>query len=182
MRNSASCLGRSVAFSAIVLLPFDALAISPNLKTPEPVIFLADNLDEKDQLGWCIDTLGRGFSEQLQVHSCKPQGGDVQFYYETVSGNIVSAEFEGKCVTLANKSHEKIPFGLLNCEVGNTAQVFSYDAASMEFHPEDNESLCLTASAESRSAGPFMSRDLQFKPCAAVASELRQWIVKGVGP
>ena len=55
----------------------------PELQTPEPVIYLADNIDEQDALGWCIDTLGRGWSEQLQTHSCKPQGGDVQFAYDS---------------------------------------------------------------------------------------------------
>ncbi|MEP3045222.1 MAG: hypothetical protein ABJL55_04815 [Roseibium sp.] len=46
-----------------------AQAEPPVLQTPAPVIFLADNMDEKDDLGWCIDTLGRGFGERLQTHS-----------------------------------------------------------------------------------------------------------------
>lgn len=47
--------------------------------TPAPVIHLADNLDEADGLGWCIDTVGRGFNTALQVHSCKPQGATCSF-------------------------------------------------------------------------------------------------------
>lgn len=181
MRNSNFYLVALATVLVALLFCKQVLADAPNLQTPDPVIFLADNLDEKDQLGWCIDTLGRGFSEQLQVHSCKPQGGDVQFYYDTASGQIASAEFEGKCATLANMSNEKVPFGLLDCEAGNSDQAFVYNSESMEFHPRGEEELCLVAGAESRSAGPFMSRDLQLQSCASVASELRQWIVKGSG-
>ncbi|WP_159020052.1 hypothetical protein [Algibacter sp. L3A6] len=54
---------------------------APIIQTPAPLIHLADNLDEQDELGWCIDTQGNGFAENLHAHSCKPDGGDVQFYY-----------------------------------------------------------------------------------------------------
>lgn len=37
-----------------------AFAEAPALKNKAPFIYLADNLDEDKQLGWCIDTLGRG--------------------------------------------------------------------------------------------------------------------------
>ena len=52
-------------------------AAPPELQTPAPVIYLADNLDEQDKLGWCIDTVGQGLSDRLHAHSCKPHGGDV---------------------------------------------------------------------------------------------------------
>ncbi|MEP2802439.1 MAG: RICIN domain-containing protein [Alphaproteobacteria bacterium] len=161
------------------LLSESARATPPNLQTPGPVIYLVDNLDEKNQLGWCIDTLGRGFSEQLQVHSCKPQGGDVQFYHDPASGHIASAEFEGKCATLIGSSDINVPFGLHDCKASNKDQAFVYDPESKEFHPSYDEKLCLAAGAESRTAGPFMSRDLQLQPCMSVASKLRRWIVKG---
>ena len=67
----------------------------PILQTPSPVIYLADNLDEKDQLGYCIDTRGRGFNEELHAHSCKPRGGDVQFSYNKETLQICSVEFTG---------------------------------------------------------------------------------------
>ncbi len=35
----------------------------PLIQTEGPIIHLADNLDEPDQLGWCIDTEGRDFSD-----------------------------------------------------------------------------------------------------------------------
>ena len=85
-----------------LILPFAVQADPPAIRTPAPVIYLADNLDEQDKLGWCIDTKGRGFSEFLHVHSCKPHGGDVQFLYDQKLGQIRSAEFSGKCVTLTS--------------------------------------------------------------------------------
>lgn len=49
---------------------------------------LSDNLDEPNGYGFCIDTYGRGQSDLLQTHSCKPHeanddggGSDVRFKY-----------------------------------------------------------------------------------------------------
>ena len=44
----------------------------PQFRTPLPVIYLEDNLDEKDDLGYCIDPVGRVFVEKLHAHLCKP--------------------------------------------------------------------------------------------------------------
>ena len=38
------------------LVTASAIAAPPVLQTPEPVIYLADNIDEQEELGWCIDT------------------------------------------------------------------------------------------------------------------------------
>ena len=62
-----------VCLHAVFLLmlcsPMAAYSAPPDLKTPTPVIYLADNLDEQDNLGFCIDTVGRGFAERLHAHS-----------------------------------------------------------------------------------------------------------------
>ena len=42
--------------SLVYMLTLSSNAAPPALQTPEPAIYLADNLDEKDNLGWCIDT------------------------------------------------------------------------------------------------------------------------------
>ena len=148
------------------------------MQTPSPVIYLAENLDEPDNLGWCIDTLGRGFSEQLQTHSCKPQGGDVQFSYNEETRQIMSAEFPGKCADLNLPAAAGVSFDLLDCS-SSSEQKFVYSAASMEFMPEAEQSLCITAGAASRSAGPFVSRTLELAPCASTDLALKQWVVKG---
>lgn len=166
------------ALAVVALGAAPVWAEAPDLKTPEPVIYLADNLDEKDGLGWCIDTLGRGFSEQLQVHSCKPQGGDVQFSYDPQSQQIRSVEFDGKCATLSAPEDAAVPFGLLDCAADDPAQKFSYRAEAGQFSPADQPELCLTAGEASRSAGPFMSRSLILASCADTPEALTHWMVR----
>lgn len=99
---------------AILTLPFAGFAEdAPNPNGP--VIHLADNLGEADGLGWCIDTLGRGLAETLQIHSCKPQGGDTQFRYDAEAQQIQSVAFKGKCVVLRDADNTAAPFGLFDC-------------------------------------------------------------------
>ncbi len=167
----------TLLLSSLVTLSVNAAP--PELQTPEPVIYLADNIDEKDELGWCIDTLGRGWSEQLQTHSCKPQGGDVQFSYNKETRQIASVEFPGKCATLHESAAAGVSFDLLDCSSTSTEQLFMYNAETSEFMPEGDQSLCIAAGAESRSAGPFMARDLELAPCASTDAKLKQWVVKG---
>lgn len=165
--------------SLLLLVAAWAIAAPPELQTPEPVIYLADNIDEQEALGWCIDTLGRGWSEQLHTHSCKPEGGDVQFAYDSEARRIVSVEFPGKCATLNESADAEVAFDLLDCAATSAAQSFIYDAESLEFTPESDRDLCLAAGAESRTAGPYMARDLELAPCATTEAALKQWIVKG---
>ncbi len=165
----------------VLLLPvaMSVGAAPPELQTPGPVIYLADNIDEQDELGWCIDTLGRGWSEQLQVHSCKPQGGDVQFAYDGETRRIMSVEFPGKCATLNESTSAGVAFDLLDCSPEAAAQSFIHDPETLEFTPESDHSLCIAAGGESRVAGPYMARDLVLAPCASTDAALKQWVVKG---
>ena len=149
----------------------------PNVQTPAPVIYLSDNLDEKDGLGFCIDTVGRGFGEQLHAHSCKPRGGDVQFAYDARSNRIMSAAFAGKCATLTAPAAPGVTLGLVDCSDDAAEQAFVYDSSAKEFRPVGSQSLCLAVGAESRSAGPFMSRSLLLASCAMTDPWLRQWSV-----
>ena len=165
--------------SLLLLVAAWAIAAPPELQTPEPVIYLADNIDEQEGLGWCIDTLGRGWSEQLHTHSCKPDGGDVQFAYDSEARRIVSVEFPGKCATLNESADAEVAFDLLDCAATSAAQSFNYDAEALEFTLEGDRALCLAAGAESRTAGPYMARDLELAPCATTEAALKQWIVKG---
>ena len=154
-------------------------AATPNVQTPAPVIYLQDNLDENANLGWCIDTVGRGFAEQIHAHSCKPRGGDVQFSFSADSGNIESVEFVGKCLTVIESGGAMVAFGLLDCIAQKQTQQFSYDTDSMQFHPGDDTSLCMVVGESSRKAGPFMSRDLMIAECADTDSTLSKWVIKG---
>ena len=158
----------------------DAAADAPDIRTDGPIIHLQDNLDEKDRLGWCIDTVGRGRSDSLQVHSCKPapaRDRDVTFTYDPDSGQIRSAAYAGLCATLNEPGGER-RFGLVECDAGDAAQAFDYDEADRRLSPRGQDGQCLAAGGDSASAGPFMSRTLVLAPCDETAPELRSWVIR----
>ena len=161
-------LGVSIAIVAHV-----ANAAPPDLQTPSPVIYLADNLDEPDRLGWCIDTQGRGLSDRLHAHSCKPRGGDVQFSFDSGSGQIRSVAFEGLCASYTGS----LPLGLVDCEQSDE-QAFVYDEATRTLRPKGNQETCLAVGDQSRSAGPFKSRALEVATCAETDDLLKTWIIR----
>ena len=172
---------KRILFLAVAMLwsaQLNAHAAPPDLKTPEPVIYLADNLDEKDNLGWCIDTVGRGLSERLHAHSCKPRGGDVQFRYNDDTRQIMSATYIGKCATLSTEATEGASFGLVDCDNSSPLQLFNYDRQTFEFRPQENEKLCLAVGSASRTAGPFMSRNLILALVRSTETKYKQWRIK----
>lgn len=164
----------AVLIGLLSLVTSFAFAESPDLRTPSPVIFLADNLDEADQLGWCIDTVGRGFAESLHAHSCKPRGGDVQFSYDSEAMQISSFPYRGKCMELVSLQE---PLGLLDC-ADKAAQRFEFADENGRIHPDDRPDLCLTVGEASRSAGPYMSRGLGFQTCEDGLAERQIWVFK----
>ena len=183
-----------LASTLILFLVFSySSAEEPTIQTPKPVIHLADNLDEKDNLGWCIDTVGRGFAERLHAHSCKPRGGDVQFSYNIETLNILSVPYENKCVTIENtiqttdesKSTDSDSIDptnntelmLLDCVADDVSQHFIYDTETLSFHPQNNLELCLSVGDVSRSAGPYMSRNLQLDICSETDASFWQWVI-----
>ena len=167
-----------LATAALLVAVTAASAAPPDLRTPAPVIHLADNLDEADNLGWCIDTIGRGLSDRLHAHSCKPRGGDVQFRFAETTGQIVSVAFEEKCMANLHPEDPTEPLGLVDCDASASAQWFTYDPDSMTIRPSEDETRCLSVGADSRSAGPFMSRNLRFSECSEAHIRFQQWVVR----
>ena len=170
----------ATALALASVLPTAAFAAAPDIRTEGPVIHLADNLDEKDNLGWCIDTLGRGRSDSLQAHSCKPGGSsglDVTFTYEAASGQIRSAAYDDQCATL-NPEGADPRFGLVDCDADDAAQAFDYDAETGRLSPRGQGEQCVVVGAASISAGPYMSRVLDLADCEATPAELRSWVVR----
>ncbi|CTQ51807.1 Ricin-type beta-trefoil lectin domain protein [Roseibium album] len=164
-----------VVWGAASFLTLPAFAEAPDLKTPAPVIYLADNLDEADKLGWCIDTQGRGFGENLHAHSCKPQGGDVQFSFDEETSQIRSVAFDDKCMELIAPGDPKIAFGLRDCIGNSTQQQFEFDRSNGHISPIGQSGSCVGVGGTSRRAGPFLSRDLLLMSCATAAPELIGW-------
>ena len=168
--------------------PVSPAANAPIIQTNPPFIILKDNLDEKDKLGWCIDTKGRGFTEELHAHSCKPTNkdasfvfdDDVLFRYDDVSGQIRSATYANKCAQILAEGGE-VDFGLLDCDGQNTKQRFDYNADRFEFHPRGQSDQCIAAGEASAAAGPYMSRALVLVSCENTAPELSQWTIVSDG-
>ena len=167
---------------AATLVSVYTSAAPPMLQASGPIIYLADNLDEENGLGWCIDTIGPGFSETLHSRACSADDGDIEgrdfsFTYDPASGRIAAVTFDGKCVT-ANTEGTGPAVGLFDCEPENPAQMFVYDAEEMTFHPGGNESICVTAVTESVDHGMFQSRALSIQACNEVDVTLRQWSIE----
>jgi hypothetical protein len=172
----------NLAFAALIVLgqsiPFSAHAEAPSLQTDGHVIHLADNLNEEASLGWCIDTEGRGLSDQLHAHSCKPEGDDVLFTYAAETGMIASATYDGLCMAYNDPENADNPFGLVSCDEGDPAQQFVYDDASMEMRLASDPAQCVTVAEIIDDAGPYQSRDLILAPCGALEASFKQWVIR----
>lgn len=150
---------------------------APLIQTPAPLIHLADNLDEQDRLGWCIDTRGNGFNENLHTHSCKASGGDVQFIYNEETLQICSVEFTGYCVEMSGGPIEGMSLSLVESNTDSPDQRFVYNESSGEFNPEEDTSLCIAAGNTSAVAGIYMSRSLTLEISSETEESLKKWII-----
>ena len=103
----------------------------------------------------------------------------MQFAYDSEARRIVSVEFPGKCATFNESASAGVSFDLLDCSSVSAIQSFIYDTETLEFTLEGDRSLCIAAGTESRTAGPYMARDLVLAPCASTDAALKQWVVKG---
>jgi len=155
---------------------------APNIQSPEPIIYLADNLDEQDKLGYCIDTKNRGFNDSLHVHSCKPNGDDVLFYYDEETQQICSATYPGFSAAMIGGPKIGMTISLVNSDPQSSEQKFIYNKESGEFSPKEDPNLCLAAGSESDDAGPYMSRALSLQPSESTDKRLKTWIIKGTNP
>jgi hypothetical protein len=165
-----------ISLATLMITVTHVSAAVPDIQTPSPVIHLADNLDEADNLGWCIDTQGRGFGELLHAHSCKPRGGDVQFGFEVETGLIRSIAFPTFC--MAHMPSGTATFALVNCDATAMVQQFGYRDKTGEIILAQDPSKCVVVGQQSRSAGPFMSRALDLLACAGTPETLKRWVVK----
>ncbi|WP_168797748.1 RICIN domain-containing protein [Aliishimia ponticola] len=165
----------------LLLLPTLVAADAPQLQNSGPIIYLSDNLDEPDMLGYCIDTQDRGQTERIQLHSCKPDtddatGRDVLFSLNADTGRIEHQEYAGFCLT-ADPDAAATVFGLVTCSDAED-QKFTFDSQSGQIHPADDDTMCLTAAAESTQAGPFYSRALGLDACGAVDAALQSFTMQ----
>ena len=167
-----------VAAIAGLTLPHASMADSPVIQTEGPIVFLADNLDEAARLGWCIDTEGRGVSDKLHAHSCKPTGDDVLFSYVPDSGRIESATYASLCMAYNAPDDAENPFGLIACDDTDPNQRFVHDMESGQIRLGTDATQCVTVSATIDDAGPFQSRDLLLAACEDLDPSFTTWVVR----
>lgn len=171
----------------VTVVSSNAMAEAPELKATAPFIYLADNLDEADKLGWCIDTVGAGFNEKLHSHSCKPYGGDdtsprandVKFTYNAETGQIASHIFENKCMDLNDAENKAVPFGLVDCS-SSESQKFVYVEDKGQIQLASDTSMCVAVAPTSTKAGPFMSRSLMVEKCEGTDALYTTWLIKAL--
>ncbi len=166
-----------VVIDTTVVMDTTIVVNAPTIQTPSPVIHLADNLDEQDQLGYCIDTRRNGFNEELHAHSCKASGGDVQFTYNEETLQICSAEFSGFCIEMPGGPTEGMSLILVESNIDLPQQKFVYNEDSGEFRPEQDTSLCLAVGETSTAAGPYMSRSLSLELSSEIEVKFKQWVI-----
>lgn len=97
----------------------------------------------------------------------------MQFRFDQQTGQIASVAFEGLCATYT----ATMPLELLDCGMGDV-QSFTFDESAMTFSPVSDPDACLAVGSTSRSAGPFMSRDLVILRCEESAEALKAWVIK----
>lgn len=168
----------AAAFASLIL-PHAALAESPVIQTEGPIIHLADNLGEEAKLGWCIDTEGRGHSDQLHAHSCKPMGDDVLFSYDAEQERIESATYAGQCMAYNAPDSAENPFGLIACDDTDANQRFLFDSETGQIRLGSDATRCVTVSATIDDAGPFQSKDLLLGACEDLEPSFTTWVIRG---
>jgi len=161
------------------------LAEKPSVPTEAPYIVLAQNLDEPNGYGFCLDTYGPGQSELMQTHSCKPKtkegtprnnsGHDVRFEYNSDTKQVSSYAFEGQCMQVLVATG-KSEFGLLDCS-DHPHQKFVYEEKDSTLRLDADQNYCVAVVSETQEAGPWVKRPLTLVECGETEQFLKQWIV-----
>lgn len=174
-----------IVASCFILSPSLLMAAEPNVPTAPPYIVLSDNLDEPNGYGFCIDTYGRGHSELLQTHTCKPKapegsprnysGHDVRFEYNSETDKIQSYAFEGLCMQgLLAKGKSEL--ALLECSDAKH-QGFIYKEEDQTFRLKADTSYCLAVTSQTQEAGPWVKRPLELIQCDEAEPSFMKWTV-----
>ncbi len=161
---------------ALALGPMAANATPASPLTPSPVIFLSDNLDEPAKRGFCLDTKGRGISDRMHIHTCKTEGGDVQFRFDN-EGHLRSVAFPNLCAEITSTDPATADF-LLNTCSNAASQQFNYDASTSRIHPRQDTSLCLAAGRSTRVNPPFAAHALVLADCGSTPTKNTSWTVR----
>ena len=161
-----------------------SLVETPDVPSDPPYIVLSANHDEPNGYGFCLDTYGAGQSDLMQTHTCKPakadqprdySGNDTRFEYRQDTQQVRSYPFEGYCMHALIAS-ELTVFALLECS-DHPRQKFVYSTDDKTLRLAEDQSRCVTVSAETVPAGPWVKRPLSLETCDDIDASLKQWTV-----
>lgn len=154
-------------------------AEAPEVPSNTPYIVLADNLDEPNGYGFCLDTAGRNLTDLLHAHSCKPvrnnstQPSDTQFTYDAVNKRVESVAYPGVCMQVLTSPYITV-FGLLECS-DHARQKFDLSADDKTLRMVEDPSKCVGVSETTVRAGPWVRRDLVLTTCSDADAARTQW-------
>ena len=164
-----------------------AFADAPKVPSNAPYFAVADNLDEPNGYGFCMDTAGRGLTDLLQAHTCKPvrvskdkdkeekpTPSDTQFWYDAENKRLESVAFPGKCMQVLMSPYTTV-FALLDCG-DQPRQKFLYSTDDKMLKMEEDQTKCISVVSETVKAGPWSSRALALTECDKTEDALKQWI------
>ncbi|MEM1079057.1 MAG: hypothetical protein AAGI09_11055 [Pseudomonadota bacterium] len=167
---------------ALAVIGTFAFADAPQVPSDAPYIVLAKNLDEPNGYGFCLDTAGRGQTDLMQAHSCKPAAkddagnpvpNDTQFTYDAGSMRVEAVAFPGQCMQVLISPYTAV-FGLLDCD-DHPSQKFVLSPDDGTLRMNEDQTMCVSLGSETLEAGPWSRRDIALTPCDETEDELKQW-------
>ncbi|CAM2905991.1 ricin-type beta-trefoil lectin domain protein [Vibrio rarus] len=155
-----------------------------NIPTQAPYIALSLNLDEPNGYGFCLDTFGRGYSELMHTHTCKPpskdknaprndSSNDARFEYDTKTKQIRSYAYENQCMQVLLATG-KTEFALLECN-DHPHQKFDYNTEDKTIRLDVDQNRCVSIDTKTIKAGPWVKRTLKLTECDKTEDSLKQW-------
>lgn len=181
-----------------------------NTFTWSPSISLTSDLDEPQQLGFCLDIFGFrdgiSCSSPMQAHSCKTSGADTQFEYYARTKSIRAVNYDENCdmittqgvdTTSSISSKRACVFAdgmaigstlaLTKCDQKEANQNFEAKKTSGDSDNVDSyelhlrdTNLCVVVADNTRQAGRYVARDLFLGDCASVPVELKTWTISPI--
>lgn len=167
---------------ALAAIGTSVWAEAPHVPSDAPYIVLADNLDEPNGYGFCLDTAGRDLSDFAQAHTCKPavkddagnpKPNDTQFRYDGDTMRVESVAYPGVCVQVLMSPY-MTAFGLLDCD-DHPRQKFVLSPDDQTLRMGEDPSQCVSVVSVTSAAGPWSSRQLALTPCDTTEDLLKQW-------
>ena len=173
-----------LGFIAIMCLVsnVNAAAPTPTPSTPAPFIHLNDNLDEPNGFGFCLDTYGRGQTDILHTHSCKPKeegktwddrDNDIRFSMDSKTGQIASFGFKNLCMQALVAADVSV-MALLECS-DHPRQRFTYSEKDKTLRLKDDATLCIGVGPKTLPAPPYVRRPLELVKCDRLEKSRKQW-------